>query len=506
MIAALICLSAAVLPPLQDSTVRDFKRYFKRYDTSAERVELVYALQGIDDPDVAEALLPVLEDRDPKVAAAAVKVLSKLPSAEARVPLAEEIEKPRKARRVAAVARAAGEGGWKEFVPLLRPLVSHRDEEVRLWSATALGELGDSESVPALVEMFRDERNALLRVAALDALGKVGKPQRELAGAALVEGLDDEALEVQTAACLGLQEVRVRAAIPKLIDMMENSEGRILEHLYPTLVELTDMELTDDPALWRNWWNQAGERYELLSDEEIAARRAARKQANAQYVPSRTAASFVGVDTPSQRVVFVIDVSGSMEDLVVDRDSFRERGHTRFRKLDVVKKEMSATIEALESDVRFNVLAFATEIHPWKKGPVPANLLNKRSALEFVDRLQPIGGAGAQKRAAAGLAGSSGLDQGRTNTYGALLAAMGITGEESAAEEVRAEVDTVFFLSDGRPAVGDLVDPDDIQEAIRELNQFRRITIHTIAIGKFQKDFMEYLARDNGGTFTDLGG
>ena len=30
-------------------------------------------------------------------------------------------------------------------------------------------------------------------------------------------------------------------------------------------------------------------------------------------------------------------------------------------------------------------------------------------------------------------------------------------------------------------------------------------TIHTIAIGEFQKDFMRKMAEDNGGVFVDLG-
>ena len=99
-----------------------------------------------------------------------------------------------------------------------------------------------------------------------------------------------------------------------------------------------------------------------------------------------------------------------------------------------------------------------------------------------------------------------------TNTYAALLAGLGIknpdkleTTTQGATEFVKGSGDTLFFLSDGRPSVGELVDPDDILEAVLELNRFRRVVIHTIAIGEFQKDFMEFLARDTGGIFMDLG-
>jgi hypothetical protein len=43
------------------------------------------------------------------------------------------------------------------------------------------------------------------------------------------------------------------------------------------------------------------------------------------------------------------------------------------------------------------------------------------------------------------------------------------------------------------------------QEEIKTANELRKIVIHTIAIGEFQKDFMKRLAEDNGGVFVDLG-
>ena len=43
----------------------------------------------------------------------------------------------------------------------------------------------------------------------------------------------------------------------------------------------------------------------------------ARAKANEKY-SIKNASNFVGVETPSRSILFVIDVSGSMEDLVVD--------------------------------------------------------------------------------------------------------------------------------------------------------------------------------------------
>ncbi|RMH01621.1 MAG: hypothetical protein D6702_11005 [Planctomycetota bacterium] len=513
MAASVSWLLALVLLalPQQDETIRDFKKFFRKAKDPAERAEHVHALEGIDDPGVAQVLLPVLTDDDPMVAAAALEVVAQLPSERARAPFAPVFEKGKPADVLPILVRAAGEGGWREFLEPIRELLGSRDDEIRLWATVAVGRLGDEASLPTLARLATEDKRTAVRVAAVDSLKTLGKGHEDVAGPALVAALDDAELSVQTAACLALRVVRVKEAIPVLIRLMEEAEGRIHEHLYPTLVEITDLPFREDPGQWRNWWERAKDRYELLSDEEIAARRAAREKTNLEYRPARKEASFLGVDTPSERVIFVIDVSGSMEESVVDRELFRERGFHSFGKLDIVREELLRTIEGLGSNVRFNILAFASEVMPWRRDLAPANALNKRSAADFVRKLKPIGGTAAGELAGAGLVGSSGLAKGRTNTYAALCAALGVAEEEAlgpateSAREVRSSVDTVFFLSDGRPSVGRLVDPDDILEAVEKINRFRRVTIHTIAIGEFQKDFMEYLAEKNGGVFVDLG-
>ena len=67
------------------------------------------------------------------------------------------------------------------------------------------------------------------------------------------------------------------------------------------------------------------------------------------------------------------------------------------------------------------------------------------------------------------------------------------------------EVDTVFFLSDGRPSTGKYTDTAQILAEVTRLNERYRIVIHAIAIGEFEKNFMKILAENNGGVFVDLG-
>jgi hypothetical protein len=183
-------------------------------------------------------------------------------------------------------------------------------------------------------------------------------------------------------------------------------------------------------------------------------------------------------------------------------------------RIDIVKTELVRTLESLQDYVDFNIISFATYVKPWKKELVKANVINRSAAIDWVKRLEAIGGSSKEDLAQAGLTASANLEAGKTNTYASLMAALGVsTGNNGYSvgpvtggkEKYTTAVDTVFFLSDGRPSCGDYVDTDDILREVKNANAIRKIVIHTIAIGEFQKDFMKRLAEDNGGVFVDLG-
>src|SRR6185369_11538124 len=99
-------------------------------------------------------------------------------------------------------------------------------------------------------------------------------------------------------------------------------------------------------------------------------------------------------------------------------------------------------------------------------GQVKANPLNKSSAESFVQRLEAIGGSSKEDLAAAGLVGSANLEGGKTNSYAALMAALGVEdGKET--KGYQTDVDTIFFLSDGRPSCGKFVEPSDVLREVR---------------------------------------
>ncbi len=298
-----------------------------------------------------------------------------------------------------------------------------------------------------------------------------------------------------------------------LIDLLSMKEGRLRMEAADALVAITDFDFGDNQKMWREKWDQLKKMgFKIPSDEEIAKRKRKRVEYSRKYKKFKGIVTYHGIPTTSRRLLFVIDISGSMADFVVDREKFREGGYKSFEKLEIVKTELIRTVENLKSNTFFNILAFATKVKKWKKKLVKANILNKSSAISWVKALRPIGASGPSDLQMAGFGGAGNLALGKTNSLGALLVAFGLPPDRIPSErelekmgKPRNDLDTIFFLSDGRPSTGIFVDRDDILREVRKINRFRKIVIHTIAIGEFQKDFLRMLAQQNGGEFVDLG-
>jgi hypothetical protein len=299
--------------------------------------------------------------------------------------------------------------------------------------------------------------------------------------------------------------VRRKESIGPLIDRMAVEEGRLVADIGEALSNITGRDFGQRLDAWQGFWTSYKDRFEIPTDEELAQLRRKQRERRELYKPAPGAVSYHGIDSPSRSILFVIDVSGSMEQEVVERERFKDGGYPSYKRIDIVKTELLRTIEDLEDYVEFNIVAFATDAKRWKKAGVKANVLNKSSAAAWVRRLESIGGSSKEDLAAVGLTGSANLEAGKTNTYAALMEALDAGGQGVKDEHYAVAVDTIFFLSDGRPSWGKFTDADDILREVRAANELRKVAIHTIAIGEFNKDFMERLALENAGVFVDLG-
>jgi hypothetical protein len=508
VLALLVFLSQVMAQPEASDeqrldAVKEFRRYYKKSTDLAQKVEAIYTLKGNDCPPACEDLLKLLVDPEVDIRKAALDVVTTYRGVKAWEPTLANL-KDKKGPERAATIDALGRAGIKAALPVLAELAGDKDAETRFAVARSLGRLGDASVQDALTVLLADH-DLRVRSAAADA---VGETKLKNLGKLLVPLVDDAAWQVQVAAVKAIGIVRPAEAVLPLIALMRKG-GRLREDAAESLFLVTTKDYGADP----DEWQRQMERLMRLdwrppSDEEVEKARAARKKSAEKYGQKDQVTTFANIPVISNFVLFIIDISGSMSDLVVEREKFQ--GYEDYQKLTIVKAELAKTIESLGPNTYFNIVAFATDVKPWKGFLVPANVTNKDSARSWIRGLKCIGGAADQELASVGLGGN--LAEGKTNTFKALMYPFGIDPDQprraaatSASAVAKLKLDTVYFLSDGRPSVGKVVDTEEIRRAVREENQLHKIVLHMIAIGEFQKEFLNAMAIDNGGVFVDLG-
>lgn len=404
--------------------------------------------------EVDFAVRTVEAERDPFLVSSLARVLGEAQEPEARA----HLRGPALARAVPAVkaqvARALGAQGDPEAVVALLAVLREDDVDVRVEALLALGELHDASAAAPMVA-FLGSPDAVQREAAARALGVLGSAR---AVPALLAALADPAPRVVESAAGALGLLGSPTAVTPLIDRLAVVRGkdlRVEEALERALVRLTGKpDLGADPDLWRAWWAENRDR-------------TAGPTSNPNAPTTVSGPRYYGFPVRSSRVVFVVDVSRSM--------GWNGR-------LELAQKELKEVIEHLPATTRFNLVAYSDTAEAWGKALVPATPENVRRAVRFVERLAPVGG---------------------TNIHDGLRLAL-----------ADPDADTVFFLSDGTPTVGSVVDPDQILGEVRDTNRRRRVRIHTVALVRGdppprfagQEDptaaaeFMRRLADDNEGS------
>ena len=174
-----------------------------------------------------------------------------------------------------------------------------------------------------------------------------------------------------------------------------------------------------------------------------------------------TGPSFYGVPVRSKRICFVLDRSGSM-------DAVDPRSKTKATRFEVAAAEVLKTTSKLKDAARVNVVFFDTNVSSWRKS---------------LASLSPGARGDLKKHLGAQ------TPRGETNLYGGL---------ERAFEEK--DVDTILVLSDGVPSEGTYTDNQNILYAVWRMNLTRRVTIHTVAVGRNSK-LLKQLAEYHGGTY-----
>lgn len=516
---ALIVFVAAASPAraaTDNETITNFKKYYRTYKEVPLRVEAVRSLEDIEEPIVVETLMPILKDAEKEVVYAVITVLSKFktrPPVDAMLAVLKD-EKNEATRTV--LLRVLAEGKYTDCGPAISACLTDKAWDVRRRALQALAVQNDPALAPQIVPLCDDSELAV-RCEAIEALAGL---KSELVVPKAIVAINDPDVRARTSALKALAIVRHKDSVEPLIKRIAVEQGVLVPDVAETLANLTGKEFGAEPEKWAAWWAENKATFSLPTLEAIAYLRGHREAAtggSSRPFPKSGVATFGGISTSSRSIMFVIDVSGSMEAEVTEKERFSDGKYPSFQRIDIVKTELARVIDRLDANVNFNIISFATKVDPWRNKLMPANVLNKSAAKDWVMGRIAIGGSSKEDLAMAGLTTSASLDQGKTNTYGAIMAALNVPTKGSGAnaprtggapvenKDYKVDVDTIYFLSDGRPTVGDFIDPADILREVKAANELRKVRIHTLAIGEFEKDFMKQIAEQNGGVFVDLG-
>lgn len=337
-----------------------------------------------------------------------------------------------------------------------------------------------------------------------------------------------------------------------LADILEKTEDERIEWFTCTaLAEITGEDTYIDVAFWRWWVESGGQRIENKSKDGAT-------------VAGRDVPKFFETAAVGKRVVFVIDISGSMQHPANlppemkrppkdepeeededrgpvtgkdsgkkggDKDSEDEEGkeipppdYSRIvSKLDLAKVELIHTLKYLPEDYWFNIVIYDTYhkmINQSQDEFVRATESNKKKYTRRVNDLEWAS---------------------QTNIHGALNRSFCVNMRDSLDPEkigksennpawdpecLKTGATTIFFLTDGSPTVSDdmddkgavgrpggprigngrMVNPNNIMWDIKRLNTFRKCVINTVGIGPHNSGLLQALSRISGGEYVDRSG
>ena len=382
----------------------------------------------------------------------------------------------------AALAREPGEEQTKTVKAMGRSLKKAR-HGARLLSLRLMSRVGSDEALAVLTPLLERERDPAALAEVIDELAQLG---REDVVPLLTERyLDHESWHVRSHTAQALARLRSKDAIGLLIERLGEAEGRLKTDLRGALKSLTGKDFRTNVELWSRWWEEAAANFEVPAvATEIEADATAKEQAAKEL-----GVTFFGIETDSQKVLFVLDLSGSMNFSMVARDNptddrskpFDMPQEGEISRLSAAKRSLVQALGGLRDGAQFGLVMYASDVFALQDGLLEMKTKVRAEILEYVDELEAQGG---------------------TNIYGALDHAFWMIGLEGGDEWAEPAVDTIYFLSDGRASVGTTTDPDEILAFVAERNRNAGIVIHTIGLsGAQDAHFLRSLAEQNDGTY-----
>jgi len=360
-------------------------------------------------------------------------------------------------RHLGALLRRLEDIERRSALLLLRTTLAEGDEpEAWLTWVDTLVASNRHDAAAELERMVGSEAQpGRLRALALDGLAGLGEVRASRVAIPHLQGDLATGWHLVATAIATLRALRRKEGIPALIAFLGRSElGRLRGDAHAALVALTHRREGPYAAPWERWWQEAGPTFVVPPSEPDPG-----------ALEGSSTTAFYGIQTWSDRIGFVLDLSGSMWEPT-------DGG----RRIDIALAELRGTVGTLDPARRFAVVWFGTQTGTWKAEPVPASEHEKRQLARWA---RDVG------------------QRGNTNAFGALqlgfdLARAGVT---------RPLVDTLFFLTDGAANAGVVTATADVLAEVRVWCRLERVQLHAVGVGESDPALLEGLARTGGGSY-----
>jgi len=450
----------------------------------------IRALQAVNDPLTAATLIPLLRHESDLVRETTVLVLSRTTSEDVRKFLRTRGLSGQSGIARAFVARIIGNLEDAAAGPTLLTYVGDSYWLVRAHVARALGRAKHEAALPVLRRMVED-RSPKVRIAAMDALARFG------AGAAdhwepVSDNLGSALWPVRSTAAECLGALGRMDSVEALITRMEIESGRVREDIHAALTAITRDDLGRIPANWRAWWEKEKARHH----GKLPPRGQGPKGAS-KGDPGYASPTYYGLRVYSRGVGYVIDTSASMAYVIRLDPKWLSRQSRKYppeaAKFALARQEVEASLESLDPRTRFNVYFFRSTATAMGRKLIPATPSNVEKAVRRIKTEAPRFDTGRG-------------DQYRTNYVDVFRLLLDVKPGDPPPAGFSDAPDTIYFLTDGKPTVGDITQPDVLRSWFRELNRFARIRVNVITFGSTEIDpvFMQALAEQNGGVFVQV--
>ncbi len=335
--------------------------------------------------------------------------------------------------------RSARKGDLNErAVPMLAALLASPVDEVDLGTRELLDVVLDkSKKGELLVTELADELGNRDAEDSVPPLVKLSKSQMFV-----------DHFGVRRAVVDALIRLDRLSAVDELIRFLVDVQGEARADILKYLTAITGQNFLNDSKAWAIWWRQNKDAFVLPPLNARAA----------LQIATPETAYYYGLPIYAQKMVFVMDTSGSMAE---------------FNRIGAAKRELCDAINNLSENSQFAIVIFNSNVDVWQRRLMPATAANKKAAAYYVQSQAP---------------------RLSTASYDALEAAFAFDAE------------AIFFLSDGDPTSGKYVVPAEIVQVITTGNRSRRESIYTIGLAPGLPEsplewFMRALAQQNAGTY-----